>query len=86
MQAIDPQAPPPAANTEEQEKAEQQAAADINAKQAKGGRIKVLPRARPEVRVGAVADEMIILIKGLVNAVTGHQVNFRGRGVHSENC
>src|SRR5262245_23317078 len=35
---IDPQAPPPATKTDEQKKAEQQAAAD-NAKQARGGRV-----------------------------------------------
>jgi hypothetical protein len=54
---IDPQAPPPAGKTDEQKKAEQQAAAD-NAKQAKGGRVRGAARgAAGGAAVGAIADD-----------------------------
>jgi hypothetical protein len=54
---IDPQAPPPAAKTEEQKQAEQKAAAD-NAPQAKGGRVKgAASGAATGAVVGAVADD-----------------------------
>jgi hypothetical protein len=54
---IDPQAPAPATKTEEQKKAEQQAAAD-NAKQAKGGRVKGAARgAAGGAAIGAIADD-----------------------------
>lgn len=54
---IDPQAPAPATKTEEQKKAEQQAAAD-NAKQAKGGRVKGAAKgAAGGAAIGAVADD-----------------------------
>jgi hypothetical protein len=54
---IDPQAPPPATKTDEQKKAEQQAAAD-NAKQVKGGRVKGAAKgAAGGAVIGAVADD-----------------------------
>ena len=54
---IDPQAPPPATKTDEQKKAEQQAAAD-NAKQAKGGRVRGAARgAAGGAAIGAIADD-----------------------------
>lgn len=54
---IDPQAPPPATKTEEQKKAEQEAAAD-NAKQVKGGRVRGAARgAAGGAAVGAIADD-----------------------------
>lgn len=54
---IDPQAPPPATKTDEQKKAEQQAAAD-NAKQAKGGRVKGAAKgAAGGAAIGAIADD-----------------------------
>jgi len=54
---IDPQAPAPATKTEEQKKAEQQAAAD-NAKQAKGGRVKgAAGGAAGGAAIGAIADD-----------------------------
>ena len=54
---IDPQAAPPATKTEEQKKAEQQAAAD-NAKQAKGGRVKGAAKgAAGGAAIGAIADD-----------------------------
>lgn len=54
---IDPQAPAPVTKTEEQKKAEQQAAAD-NAKQAKGGRVKGAARgAAGGAAIGAIADD-----------------------------
>ena len=54
---IDPQAPPQATKTEEQKKAEQQAAAD-NAKQARGGRVRGAARgAAGGAAVGAIADD-----------------------------
>src|SRR5262249_37325476 len=54
---IDPQALPPATKTEEQKKAEQQAAAD-NAKQAKGGRVRGAARgAATGAAIGAAADD-----------------------------
>ena len=54
---IDPQAPLPATKTEEQKKAEQQAAAD-NAKQAKGGRVRGAARgAAGGAAIGAIADD-----------------------------
>src|SRR5438045_4943422 len=54
---IDPQARPPATKTEEQKKAEQQAAAD-NAKQAKGGRVRGAARgAAGGAAIGAIADD-----------------------------
>jgi hypothetical protein len=54
---VDPQAPPSATKTEEQKKAEQQAAAD-NAKQARGGRARGAARgAAGGAAVGAIADD-----------------------------
>ena len=54
---VDPQAPAPATKTEEQKKAEQQAAAD-NAKQARGGRARGAARgAAGGAAVGAIADD-----------------------------
>jgi YMGG-like Gly-zipper len=54
---IDPLAPLPATKTEEQKKAEQQAAAD-NAKQARGGRVRGAARgAAGGAAVGAIADD-----------------------------
>lgn len=54
---IDPQAPAPATKTDEQKKAEQQAAAD-NAKQAKGGRVKGAAKgAAGGAAIGAIADD-----------------------------
>ena len=54
---IDPQVPPPATKTDEQKKAEQQAAAD-NAKQAKGGRVRGAARgAAGGAAIGAIADD-----------------------------
>jgi hypothetical protein len=54
---IDLQAPSPATKTEEQKKAEQQAAAD-NAKQAKGGRVRGAARgAAGGAAIGAIADD-----------------------------
>ena len=54
---IDPQAAAPATKTDEQKKAEQQAAAD-NAKQAKGGRVKGAAKgAAGGAAIGAVADD-----------------------------
>ena len=54
---IDPQTPPPATKTDEQKKAEQQAAAD-NTKQAKGGRVRGAARgAAGGAAIGAIADD-----------------------------
>lgn len=54
---IDPQAAAPTTKTEEQKKAEQQAAAD-NAKQAKGGRVKgAAGGAAGGAAIGAIADD-----------------------------
>jgi hypothetical protein len=54
---IDPQAPAPTTKTEEQKKAEQQAAAD-NAKQVRGGRAKGAAKgAAGGAAIGAIADD-----------------------------